>query len=94
MSRSVAHVDPFGFGLSDPSDGSVVGFSPGPTTRRLLSALPTNGSGPVPIRAPEVVIDPWSFQTQDPSLATGIGSEGLYVHRLLWARMTEATRTF
>lgn len=84
-------VDPQGFRLVDPDTLSRLG-RPGPFGRaRVVSALPTGGLGPLPVRPPAVVHDPACAYLGDPDGAL-IGVAGLTVHRMLTARWVEDTR--
>lgn len=59
---------------------------------RMVTALPTNGSGPVMVTEPLVIGDLLSY-LGDPTDGSFVGENGpQYIHRLLTARWTENTR--
>jgi hypothetical protein len=65
---------------------------PGPFGRsRVVTALPTNGDGPVLLKLPTVLVDPGAYVVD-----TGGGFAGdnnaIWVHRLTTARWVEDTR--
>jgi hypothetical protein len=78
-------VDPAAFGVADP-----IGL-PAPLGReRVLSALPLD-PGPALLSPPSVVRDPGAAYLADPDGAM-IGTESVWVARMLTARFVEDTR--
>jgi hypothetical protein len=53
-------------------------------------ALPVEG-GPVQVKVPRVIVDPWGFRLIDPD-GNYIGSAGIWVNRMLGATKTTNTR--
>lgn len=58
---------------------------------RMLTALPTNGSGPVMVWPPMVIASPLSYLVDPDGYFVGERAAG-FVHRLLTARWVEDTR--
>lgn len=84
-------VDEHGRRIVDPVNKTFVGIA-GPLGReRVVEALPLNESGPVQIAPHEAVHDADGFYIADPD-GNLIGVEGIWVHRMLYARWVEDTR--
>lgn len=71
--------------------GAIVAERPPMTGARLVTALPTNQTGPVPLLAATLLVDADGSLVSDVS-GTAIGTPALWCHRLLYARRTEDTR--
>lgn len=75
----------------EPASASYPG-TPNPFGRaRVVTALPTNGDGPVLIDLPVVLTDPSAYVVDVGGNFVGFSS-AFYIHRLLTARWTEDTR--
>lgn len=74
-------------------DTTTVG-QPGPLGRaRVVFALPTNGTGPVNLAKPEVVVGVPLGYVGAPTDGTVVGSSAaVWVHRLVSAAKTQDTR--
>jgi hypothetical protein len=84
-------VDPHGFGIADPTDGTVVGRD-GPRGReRVVSAVRLN-DGPRLLDPARVLVDPWGFRLADPTDGSILGKPALWVQRMLSAGHAAATR--
>jgi hypothetical protein len=58
---------------------------------RVVTALPTNGDGPVLAQRPTVVVDPSAYVVDTSGSFPG-GNSAVWIHRLLTARWVEDTR--
>lgn len=86
-------LDVFGLRIVDPVTSTAVGI-PGPSGReRVVEALPLNGSptGPVQLAPHLVVHDQGGYYIADPD-GNLVGSQAIWVHRMLDARWTQDTR--
>jgi hypothetical protein len=58
---------------------------------RVVTALPTNGDGPVLVKLPEMLRSPGAYVVDVDGNFVGGGS-AIYIHRLITARWVEDTR--
>jgi hypothetical protein len=89
-SRPEILVDNQGFRLTD-LERACVGITAPLGRDRLVTALPTNGGGPVLIEPATVLCGPDLFTLADLD-GNMIGEPALWVHRLLYARWVDDTR--
>lgn len=91
--RPTLTVDPNAGRVAEPVTARTYPGMPGTFGQiRMVTALPTNGDGPVMVREPLVLGDLLSY-LGDPTDGSFVGEHGpLYIQRLLTARWTENTR--
>jgi hypothetical protein len=75
----------------DPATGGQIGVA-GPLGRgRMVRGVPTNKTGPVQLQAPLLLCDNGGNLFGDPSSVV-LGTQGVWVHRMLYATRTIDTR--
>jgi hypothetical protein len=90
--RPTVTVDARAVRLREPDPNPSFPGTQGPFGRaRVVTALPTNGDGPVLITKAGIVADPHSYVVDSDGNFVGSNS-ALYIHRFITARWVEDTR--